>query len=364
MLYKSIAFTLFLLISINSFICCRDINFEIKSIKINHRYIDKVGFQKPINVFSKNNDIQIELFPIPQDSVSYKYILINFERDTILVSAPIIRYMALPAGRYDLNVFAIKNNKQIAKSQFNFNVKKSPTETWWFYPMLAFYALLMIGGGFYLFFLYNFRQKMKLQKMRNKLAADLHDEIGSSLSSIAMSSNFIQNKITDNSPEVNQILSQMKTDSEETVNTIRDTVWALNPDNDSLETLIEKVHSFALQILVNKGVKLNFENRIKVNKSLNLNLDTRKNLFLIAKEAINNIAKHADAKEASIIFDYKNEMILINISDDGMGFNNKENFEGNGLKNFKKRAEESFIDIKIESEIGKGTKVRLVLPVI
>jgi signal transduction histidine kinase len=298
------------------------------------------------------------------DSVSYKYQLKNFEMDWTETNYPVAKYMNLLNGNYQLTFIASQRNKEIGLYSLNIKVKKSLEEAWWFYPVLVFYALILIVGGIYLFFLYSFRQKMKLQKLRNKIAADLHDEIGSSLNSIAMSSNFIQNKLKDTLPDLHQVFSQMKADSEETVNNIRDTVWALNAANDTFETLIEKIKSFSLQLLVNKGINLIFKNNINESKAMVLNLDIRKNLILIAKEAINNIAKHSEATEAHIIFSLKKDMIYLEITDNGIGFKSTVYYEGNGLKNFRKRADESFIDLTIESEIGKGTKIILIIPVI
>ena len=338
--------------------------FFLTYIKVNHLEIDKNQNPKKALLLSQNNDIQIEFLPIKLDSVKYKYQLENYEMDWISTDYPVARYMNLPFGTYNFVIIANQNGKEVSKFQYDFEVQKSVSEAWWFYPMLALYGLILIGGGIYLFFLYNFRQKMKVQKIRNKLAADLHDEIGSSLSSIAMSSNFIEQNYKSEPPELLQILSQIKADSEDTVNTIRDTVWALHADNDSIEILIEKIHSFALQMFVNKDIRLTFENKIKLNKMPKLNLDARKNLFLIAKEAINNITKHSNATEAKIIFTQSKENVFLNISDNGKGYNLNENFEGNGLKNFKKRADESYMELKIESKIGGGTNIYLEVPVI
>ena len=82
----------------------------------------------------------------------------------------------------------------------------------------------------------------------------------------------------------------------------------------------------------------------------------------IEAEAINNIAKHSNATEAKIIFTQSKENVFLNISDNGKGYNLNENFEGNGLKNFKKRADESFMELKIDSVIGKGTIINLIVP--
>ena len=198
---------------------------------------------------------------------------------------------------------------------------------------------------------------MKVLNLRTKIASDLHDEVGSTLSSIALSANFVSNKLQNQNADIRQILGQIKKDSEETVHTIRDTVWALNPDNDSIENLIEKIRSFALQILTAKEIKLNFDNKISEAKTFKISVEQRKNLFLIIKESITNIAKHAEATEVKIAFERKKELLKINISDNGKGFDTQQLHEGNGLHNLQKRAKESHFELKINSGKGKGTNI-------
>ena len=156
----------------------------------------------------------------------------------------------------------------------------------------------------------------------------------------------------------------METDSDETIGMIRDTVWALNPENDSLDILIEKTHTFARQILGSKEINLVFENRITKNKTIKLSIDNQKNFYLIAKEAINNIAKHSEATEAKITYKMADGMIHFEIADNGKGYDVSKNFEGNGLKNFQKRAKESYMDLKIDTQPQMGTKIKLVVPII
>jgi Histidine kinase/Y_Y_Y domain len=337
---------------------------ELTKITTNYKNISASPTLKSIQLYSNSNDLFVEFKPIVGDSVNYKYQLKNYEMDWTETSYPTIRYMNLPKGNYQLFVTARKNTKELANYNLDIIVQNSISEHWWFYPMLAFYGILLIGGGIYLFFLYNFRQKMKVQKLRNKIAADLHDEVGSTLNSIGISTKIIQKKVGGLAPELQPILSQMETDSDETINMIRDTVWALNPENDSLDILIEKTHNFARQILGNKEINMIFENKIVKNKSVKLNIDNQKNFFLIAKEAINNIAKHSEATEAKMTYKMEGGMIHFEISDNGKGYILDEKFEGNGLKNFQKRAKESYMDLKIETRPQMGTKIKLLVPII
>ena len=229
---------------------------------------------------------------------------------------------------------------------------------WWFAPAIWLLLFLLCGMGYYFYLSYELRNKHKVQNIRNQIAADLHDEVGSTLNSIAISSNFIQGKLKNISPQIRQTLQQIKIDADETVVNIRDTVWALNPDNDSLEKLVEKIRSFAFQLLTPLGVEVFFQNDILNNKA-NLSPEQRKNLFLITKEVINNIAKYAGASNVFILFDKNHETLIVEIKDNGRGFDNQIIYEGNGLKNIQKRANESKFDLKIDSKIGIGTTILL-----
>ena len=97
---------------------------------------------------------------------------------------------------------------------------------------------------------------------------------------------------------------------------------------------------------------------------IKLGIEQQKNFYMIAKEAVNNIAKHSEASLAEIKFSHTKSGILFEIADNGKGFDKSKIFEGNGLKNFERRAEESFMDLTIESELGKGTKLSLEVPVL
>ncbi|MES2795972.1 MAG: histidine kinase [Bacteroidota bacterium] len=363
MFLKSTALIVFQLLLIQKIVLGNQ-ELEFHKITANHKIVEINQNLKSISLISQNNDLFIEFKPLKGNTVHYKYYLEGYEMDTTSTAYPLVRYMNLHQGDFKLHFLAYDHNKIINQIYLPVKVEKSIAEIWWFYPMLTLYGLLLIGGGIYLFFLYNFRQKMKLQKLRNKIAADLHDEVGSTLNSIGISSKIIQKKLNTISPELKEIITQIGTDSEETINTIRDTVWALNSENDSLNTLIEKLKIFSTQLLDHKGIRLIFENQINQNKLIKLGIEQQKNFYMMAKEAVNNIAKHSEASLAEIKFSHTKSGVLFEIADNGKGFDKSKIFEGNGLKNFERRAEESFMDLTIESELGKGTKLSLQVPVL
>ncbi len=313
----------------------------------------------PLQLSALDDDLVIQFRPLP--NTQYQYFLENYDKSWGNSPYPIVRYTNLAGGGYILKVRALQNNKLSSTLTFPISAERSLTEEWWFLPSVIFYSLLLLGAGIYFFLLYNFREKLKVETIRQKIASDLHDEVGATLSSISIATRVVQKKLGNQANGLSPILEQIKMDSEDTIQTIRDTVWAINPENDSVELLFEKMRSFALQILTVQNISVDFKNEYQHAKSLKMSMEQRGNVYMMYKEAINNIAKHAQATKVSVLISKTKEGFKLEISDNGKGFDYQENHEGNGLKNFKKRAEESFMDFKMSSEIGKGTALEMMV---
>ena len=261
-----------------------------------------------------------------------------------------LQFPALKGGQYTLE---IKSGTQCAPLRLPVSVRQTFWQEWWFWPSIVFYVLCLLGIASYFFFIYNLRQKLKVQEIRNRIAADLHDEVGSNLSAISIFVELLRKK----SPvELNPILDKISVNSKETVQLIQDTIWAIQAKNDDFQKFIDKMKNFSTALLAAKNISLNFENKISGNKN-SLTMDQRKNAYLIFKESINNIAKHAEASKVNIKIWNQGEFIHIEIMDNGKGFDINQNFEGNGLINFKERATACDINFSIESQINKGTRI-------
>jgi signal transduction histidine kinase len=330
----------------------------ILSIRINGQ---EVSFNPkvPLQLSALDDDLVILFRPLP--NTQYQYLLENYDKKEGLSPYPIVRYTNLAGGNYTLKVKTLRNNKFSSILSFPIVAERSLTEEWWFLPSVIFYSLLLLGAGIYFFLLYNFREKLKVETIRQKIASDLHDEVGATLSSISIATRVVQKKLGSRANGLSPILEQIKSDSEDTIQTIRDTVWAINPENDSIDLLFEKMRSFALQILTVQNISVDFKNEYQHAKSLKMSMEQRRNVYMMYKEAINNIAKHAQATKVNVLISKAKEGFKLEISDNGKGFDYHINHEGNGLKNFQKRAEESFMQFKMKSEIGKGTELEMVV---
>lgn len=334
--------------------------FSIAQLKLKQIRVDgkAVSFSQKIVLSASNNDLLFD-FEIPKsDSSIFYYRLAELSEKWTQSTYPSAHYQNLSGGKYTFQIFEQNTNFKSKTETIVFEVKEAFWQKSWFWPSIIIYILMVLGIGIYLFFLYDFRQKLKMQYVRNQIASDLHDEVGSNLNSIAIFVELLKKKIPDAHPELMSLLGKITDNSEETVSLMRDTVWAINPDNDSTEKLLEKMESFGIEMLSSKGVAFDFENLLDVKKS-HFSMDQRRSIYMIFKEAINNIAKHADATKATCRFLSKNGHNYIEITDNGRGFDVERSFEGNGLKNFKFRSEDADIRVNIHSEINKGTKVQI-----
>jgi signal transduction histidine kinase len=337
--------------------------FAFPQSKIDNIIVDghkaELTLKAPFEIKALDNEVIIHLQkPIAASNNTYHYYLQGFDSQWHKSDFNQIRYTNLTGGSY---TFLWKINQEKEQS-IPVEVEKSLTEEYWFLPVLIFYIVLLLSAAIYFFLLYNLRQKVKIQSIRNRIASDLHDEVGSNLNSIALFTRIAEKKLGAENIEIHALLDKIKSNSEETVSTIRDTVWAINPDNDSSENLFEKMRAMAYEVLSAKDIELNYTNEIIDHKALKMSMEQRRNIYLIFKEAINNIVKHSEATEVNIRISKEKSDIKLDIVDNGKGFDTKENYEGNGLKNYRKRETEGFLNVKLASKIGKGTSIEVLIP--
>ena len=208
-----------------------------------------------------------------------------------------------------------------------------------------------------------------LLKERLRISRELHDDIGSTLSSISIYSEVAKTR-TSRKENTNEVLSKIGHASRELIDKMSDIVWSLNPNNESFEQLQNRMMAFAALILASRDILFDFTADEKL-KGIQFTGEQRKNIFLIFKEALNNIVKYADCKTARITLSVENNILIMSIKDDGKGFDvseiadtkfaNGESFGGNGLKNMRARADYVNAKLCINSEINEGTTIQLTL---
>lgn len=210
------------------------------------------------------------------------------------------------------------------------------------------------------------RQKLKraieLERMRSRLSRDLHDDIGSTLSSINMLSRTAQSDLKkENSLRMLTSLEKISERSQRLLNNMSDIIWNISPGNDTLEEVINRMREYATAVLEALGLRYTFD---LPDESLDcqLSMEVKNNLYLIFKEAVNNLAKYSAAEAVLIKLTYDEKFIYLKVEDDGKGFDEHTVEHGRGLHNMKHRAEEIGSVLTISSQPGFGTKVMLRVP--
>jgi len=157
-------------------------------------------------------------------------------------------------------------------------------------------------------------------------------------------------------------LSKITDNSQRMMEAMDDIVWSIKPDNDNMQKISARMREYANGTLESKDIEITFDVEEKV-YDLKLDMEARRDLFLLFKEAINNIGKYSKATITKIKLGFESKHLVMEICDNGIGFVPEESDTGNGLGNMEKRAHNLFGELKINSEPGKGTKIVLRMPV-
>jgi ligand-binding sensor domain-containing protein/anti-sigma regulatory factor (Ser/Thr protein kinase) len=231
--------------------------------------------------------------------------------------------------------------------KFSFYVKPKWYQTWWFKTLIALAFVTIVYG------IYRMRinQLKKEQRIRTKLASDLHDDLGSTMNSVKVYANLA---IMEKQPD--KYLPLIKEGSQEAITGIRDIIWVLDDKKNSLEQLLSRISLFASPL--SEANHIIYKQELSDNaRDHQLGQEEKRNLYMMLKEAVNNAIKYAYGKTIEIEVSVKKGKPAIQIKDDGKGFDMGKTSEGNGLKNMQRRAKEIKYDFRIESSPGSGTIV-------
>jgi signal transduction histidine kinase len=200
----------------------------------------------------------------------------------------------------------------------------------------------------------------ELERVRARIASDLHDDIGASLSQIAVLTEVLWRQTEHEHPHLAQSLATIAQLSGETVDALSDIVWATNPQHDSLTNLVRRMRRFASEILPAAQIEFSFV-APPPETELHLEAELRRQLFLIFKESLNNLVRHARCTQAAIELQRADAHLWLQIRDNGRGFAVHQRSEGNGLLNLQRRAQTIGAELTIHSIPG-GTTIRLHIP--
>lgn len=198
----------------------------------------------------------------------------------------------------------------------------------------------------------------KLQEQRLNISRDLHDNIGAQLTFIISSIDNLQYGFKITNQKLTNKLSSISTFTKETIYELRDTIWAMNKSDISLEDLQVRISNFVDKVnSISKETKFEFNIDPLVSNEMTFTSVKGMNIYRMVQEAINNALKYAHAKTIKVEFKNEKGKLHISINDDGQGFDLKTIQPGNGLNNMKKRAQELGTTLNILSKINEGTSI-------
>ncbi len=327
----------------------------------------KISYTKIITLRPKQNMFTISFASLEYRSNQkkfYKYKLQGFdEKWTEPSNKNEATFTNLAPGTYTLWVTGTNTDGVWNVKGTSIIIKVLPEwyQTWGFKILLS--CLIMIG--IYLLYRFRINQLTKVQLFREKIARDLHDEMGSTLSSISLYGESAKMMLDSNHP-LNVVLTKINENTNAMMESMSDIVWAINNKNDKLDNLANRMSAFALQSFDPNKCTVHFTSD-KASEQLALNMNDRKNVYLLFKEIIHNAAKHASCRNVWIELKVVKKKFLMYIKDDGVGFDmdkynlygSENNLGGNGILNIKKRAEELKATLKITSKLGQGTAYKL-----
>lgn len=269
------------------------------------------------------------------EKIRYKYTLVGFDDGWIDAgNEKKANYTNLDPGHYTFHVKASNADGYWVDPGASMEIVIKPPfwNTWWFRTLV----IVLVSGLIYALHRYRLTQSLKVERLRNKIASDLHDEVGSSLTRISIYSDLLQNGGMET--EGKGYLRNINDLSREVVSTMSDIVWSIDNRSDTLGALIMRMKDFATEILQSKNIELQFKVS-GLDENTTLDPAQKQNIYLIFKESINNIVKHAGASEVSVTLSNEGGEFLLKIQDNGKGINRNGPAKGNGLRNMQRRAE-------------------------
>ena len=342
---------------------------------------------------ASRNNLQIEFFGLdfrPGETLRYQFKLegadANWSAPTELRT---VTYANLKPGSYRFLVRALTIDGRISEQPavVTFKILSPLWQRWWFVTLVTLLVLALL----YLFYRYRTARLrevnaalaeakraeeelgraredrlLELQKVRTRIATDLHDDIGSSLTQIAILSEVAQQSMKGNGASM-EPLKSIANVSNELVETMSDIVWAINPQKDHMQDLIQRMRRFASDLLPAKGIHFDFEVP-EFAPEIPLGANARREVFLIFKESLTNAVKHSKATQLTIGFEFSEDYLTLTIRDNGQGFTPEQGSTafsdrkgGHGILSMKKRAGEMNARFDITSN-GGGTVVTFQLP--
>ena len=305
--------------------------------------------------------VQIDFLSIdfsPGGRPRYQYSLEGIDRGwTAPTEQRSIVYGRLAAGRYRFRVRAIANDGSIGPTPAE--VRFRVLAPLWRRPeVLALFAAALAGLA-YLFHRSRLRSALAVERVRTRVATDLHDDVGAGLSEIAILSEMARRQRGTGPPD--RMLAEIGESARRLVDAMADIVWSTDPRNDDVSGLTQRIRLFATNALESQGIRWTLEVPPAF-EARRLNPESRRQVLLIVQEALTNVARHSGCTHASIRIVPDAHSLIVEIADDGTGFSPPEATSGHGLANMRTRTESLGGEFAVRSLAGEGTVVSARVP--
>lgn len=291
----------------------------------------------------------------------YAYYLEGYDKEwNYSLHRGLAAYANLPGGEYVLKLKASNNDGLWNMSKDVLRITVTPP----FWQQSRFYLLIILAviASIYFYFKSRLTQLKHIQDLRMAIARDLHDEVGSTLSSIYLTTNLHMNHPSERE-KLTLAMGRIQTAAKSAMDMMNEIVWSLKPENDQLGPIVHRMRSIASEMLEPAGILFDF-NVYLPGADLKVPLDKRKELILYFKEALNNMAKYSNSRSAMIEIRLNGKVLHLLIRDFGAGFDPQSVRRGNGLQHLGERAHRMNGTHYLYSELGSGTEIRLELKLI
>ena len=324
---------------------------------------------QPITLNYDQNSFTVKFVGIDYlypDNLNYYYDLEGgHAKDMFIGKNQQIYFNELPPGAYNFCVKA-ENKDGVINSKgdsLQIVIRAPFWRTSWFYFLSALALLLLTWLVYYLFYRFKMNKIEEIEKVRKIAAQDFHDELGSKLSIISMYSDLTQKQLNGHSGNASAYLNKVITTSNSLYDSMKDLLWSLNPEQDTINDLFLHLKDFGDELFSHSDV--NFQSLGIESDWMNklLPMQYKRHVLLIFKESMNNCYRHAQCKEVKLKMSVIKNILSVEVSDDGVGFDVEEASKGEGLNNIKSRARKISGKLLILSN-RKGTQVKLICPLV
>ncbi|NNF05760.1 MAG: hypothetical protein HKN21_03280 [Candidatus Eisenbacteria bacterium] len=290
--------------------------------------------------------------------LQYRYRMSNLDKDWVVSRVPQVQYTALPAGNYTFEMAAGTGLGGWSEQEsLQFTVGTPWWKTWWFISAL----ILLILAAAWTVVRARVAQLLQIERLRTRIAADLHDDIGAGLTEIGILGSMIEHKLPkETRPLVEGELKGIGETSRSLIGGMRDIVWLIKPKQDSLFDLMVHLVDTSRQPLEGAGIEIRSQGMESL-RATRLPMEKRQQVLMICKEAIHNVLKHSEATYLKVTAKGNASGSEISFEDNGAGFNLQSLTRGNGLTNMKRRAKEANVSVSIDSKPGQGTIIKLAI---